>query len=100
MEFHHRNDQSIKSLVKIAAQGYFPLFEPEWISETMKDKKKLTGNEKAKAKTLFKSLTKHRSIDRKRTLIHSMNDSDRSIIVKAFMKMVENNVLDDRPELQ
>tara|TARA_R110002072_G_scaffold276051_1_gene437597 strand:- start:356768 stop:357070 length:303 start_codon:yes stop_codon:yes gene_type:complete len=100
LEFHHRNDQSIKSLVEIAQLGHYPMFEPEWLLEILQDKKKLTGNEKAKAKTLFKSLVKHRSIDRKKTVIHSMDINDRTILVKAFMKMVENKVLDNRPELQ
>jgi len=62
--------------------------------------KNLTGNEKAKAKTLFKRLCEHRSLERQKTVFLSLNDKDRSLFIRAFMKMVENKILDQAPELQ
>ena len=99
MEFHHRNDQSIKSLVELGTRGYFPLFENEWIEDISTDTKKLTGNEKVKAKKLFLRVSKQRSIERKKTILFSMEEIERQLFIKAFLKMVENKILDNKPEL-
>lgn len=101
MEFFHRNDRAIKSLVHLATQGFYPLFEDNWMQELWDDRpKKLTGNEKAKAKTLFKRLCEHRTLERQRTVFWSMSDSDRLLFKRAFLKMVEVKILDQAPELQ
>lgn len=101
MEFYHRNDRAIKSLITLATRGYYPLFEENWMDEVWQERpKKLTGNEKAKAKTLFKRLCEHRTIERQRTVFWAMEDEDRLLFKRAFMKMVENKILDQAPELQ
>lgn len=101
LEFYHRNDRAIKSLVDLAAQGFYPLFEDNWLDEVWnQDTKKLTGNEKAKAKTLFKRLCEHRTLERQRTVFWSMKQEERKLFKRAFMKMVENRILDSAPELQ
>lgn len=101
MEFYHRNDRVIKSLLTLATQGFYPLFEENWMEELWQDKpKKLTGNEKAKAKTLFKRLCEHRTLERQRTVFWSLPEKDRKLFKRAFLKMVENRILDQVPELQ
>ena len=102
MEFHHRNDRSFKSLVKLGSLGYYPLFEGQWLIEAKNQVKEkgLTGNEKAKAKTLFKRICSHRTIERQKTVISAMTKKDRDLFVRAFLKMVEDKILDSAPELQ
>lgn len=102
MEFHHRNDRSLKSLITLASLGYYPLFENEWLIDARNNvkEKNLTGNEKAKAKTLFKRICSHRSVDRQKTVISAMTKKDRDLFVRAFLKMVEDKILDSSPELQ
>lgn len=101
MEFYDRNDRSIKSLVELGTKGYFPLFNTNWLSEFYSvSPKKLTGNEKVQAKKLLKRVSKHRSLERKKTVMLSMNESERHLVLKAFFKMVENKILDAKPELQ
>lgn len=101
MEFFHRNDRAIKSLIHLGTLGYFPLFEENWMNEIWEEKpKKLTGNEKAKAKTLFKRLCEHRTLERQRTVFWSMKEDDRRLFKRAFLKMVESKILDAAPELQ
>jgi hypothetical protein len=101
LEFFHRNDRAIKSLVTLATQGFYPLFEENWLDEVWEERpKKLTGNEKAKAKTLFKRLCEHRTLERQRTVFWAMSASDRILFKRAFLKMVENKILDQAPELQ
>ncbi|GAB4010511.1 MAG: hypothetical protein Fur0010_03340 [Bdellovibrio sp.] len=100
MEFYHRTDRSIHHLVELGTYGHFPIFEMEWIKEIGHNRRKLTGNEKVKAKKLLERLCDHRSIERKRIVISSMNDDDRQLVVRAFLKLVEGKILDRRPELQ
>lgn len=101
LEFYHRNDQAIKSLVSLAQNGHYPLFEGNWMEEIFHQKDKgLTGNEKAKAKTLFKRLCEQKTLERQRTILDSLNHADRILFKRAFMKMVENKILDEVRELQ
>lgn len=101
MEFYERNDRSIKSLVELGTKGFFPLFDTNWLNDFYSGSpKKLTGNEKVKAKKLLKRVSKHRSLERKKTVMLSMNEDERNIVLKAFFKMVENKILDTKPEIQ
>jgi Leu/Phe-tRNA-protein transferase len=101
LEFYDRNDRSIKSLVELGAKGHFPLFDSNWLSEFYNvTPKKLTGHEKVEAKKLLKRVSKHRSLERKKTVILSMKESERHLVLKAFFKMVENKILDEKPQLQ
>lgn len=106
-----QNEQSIRSLIDMGVKGYFPLFRNEWIEEifssandeTKKSKKnqhKLTGQEKEKAKSIIQRLAKHRTLERKQVVISAMDDKDRKLLVRAFMKMVEGKILDAKPGLQ
>ena len=99
MEFYYRNDQSLKSLIELGTFGHYPLFEPTWVQEALESSKKLTGNEKSKAKTLLKKLCDHRTIDRKKTVLFALDPKDRKVVIKAFMKLVEGKILDKGMEL-
>lgn len=101
MEFFHSNNKVIKGLVHLAVQGHYPLFERNWMDEFIDlHSKRLTGNEKAKAKTLFKKLCEQQTLERQRTVFWAMSESDRLLFKKAFYKMVENKILDQSSELQ
>ena len=100
LEFHHKNSRSLKSLVAIGAEGLFPIFEKEWILEARKTTRKLTGNEKVKAKGLFKRIGEHDSLERKKIALAEMGDEERVLFVRAFMKMVEDRVLGLGKDLQ
>lgn len=101
MEFHHRNNRPLKSLIQLAKNGYYPLFD-HLLKEfpQIQTKKKLTGNEKAKAKTLFKKLCEHHNIERQRTVLYALKTEERKLLLRAFFKMVENEILDTGVTLQ
>tara|TARA_Y100000780_G_scaffold221082_1_gene229041 strand:- start:50702 stop:50959 length:258 start_codon:yes stop_codon:yes gene_type:complete len=82
----------------LAKHGYYPLFD-NLIDGLggLPNHKKLTGNEKAKAKTLFKRLCEHRTLERQRTVLSAMNIDDQELFLRAFFKMVENEILDSDP---
>jgi len=95
-----KNEQSLKTLVQLGTKGFFPLFYDNWIEEHADFKtSKLTSQEKTKARQIMQKLVKHKSIDRKRTLLLALEDKERKTFIKAFMKMVEGQILDEEPEL-
>jgi hypothetical protein len=100
LEFYHAKDKALKTWVEIGTKGHFPLFLPEWMQEIEGHHKKLTGNEKVKAKTLFKKICQHRTLEKQKTLLMAMNTEERCLFIKAFLKMVENKILDGSPEIQ
>ncbi len=92
----------MKALIHLGTQGHFPLFHSSWLKDPeMKEKKfqKITGLERARAKKLFQSVSKHRLLDRKITVLLSMSDDDRKLFMKAFLKLVEGKILDQKPEI-
>lgn len=95
-----KNEKSMKSLVELGTKGFFPLFYDDWIEEhTHYKSEKLSGQEKQKARQIMQKLVKHKSIDRKRTLLLALDENERMTFIKAFMKMVEGQILDEKPEL-
>ena len=98
------NEQSIRSLIDMGTKGYFPLFQPEWIQEIFHENQtkgpKLTSAEKNKAKSIMQDLVKHNTLERKKIVLHAMEEQERKVFVKAFMKMVEGKILDEKVGLQ
>ena len=95
-----KNEQSLKTLVQLGTKGFFPLFYDNWIEDHFeKQYSNLTSQEKQKAKQIMQKLVKHKSIDRKRTLLMELDENERRTFIKAFMKMVEGQILDEKPEL-
>ena len=100
-------DKELKPLVELGAKGHFPLFHSTWIEEIFEDKMnsrksstRLTDKEKRIAKKILNRLAKHQGLDRKKTIIHALEEDERKHFIKAFLKMVESNILDRGLELQ
>lgn len=103
MEILYRPEESMKALIHLGTQGYYPLFHEMWLNHPgIKEKKfqKITGLERARAKKLFLRVSKHRQLEHKKTVLQSMNEDDRILFMKAFFKLVEGKILDLKPELQ
>lgn len=94
-------DETLKSLIKMGANGFYPLFEDIWASNIGSGQNlKLTKKEKADAKKLLQRLEKHKCLDRKRTIVHSLHDHERDLLIRAFLNLVEGEILDARPDIQ
>jgi hypothetical protein len=92
----------MKALINLGVSGHFPLFLDIWLSNpSIKDLRfsKITGVERTKAKKLFSRVSKHRSLEHKKVVVQAMSDEERSLFIKAFLKLVEGKILDQRPEL-
>lgn len=102
MESNYRPEESMKALINLGMQGHYPLFHESWIShESLQQKNflKITGVERARAKKLFNNVLKHRLLERKKIVLLSMSDDDRALFIKAFFKLVEGKILDQKQEL-
>ena len=94
-------DETLKSLIQLGTKGFFPLFSDSWLRE-FQDKKllKFTKQEKLKAKKLIILLEKHKGFERKRNILHSMVVDERRLFIKAFLKLVEGEIINQKPEIQ
>ena len=97
---HNNNNDSLKHLIDLGSKGYFPLFHPSWIEEacTQKDVA-LTDDEKEIIKNVVHRLQKHRSIDRKKTLIMSLAPRKRQLFIRSFLLKVEDIIKGGSPKL-
>ncbi len=100
MEESRRNhNKDFQSLVDLGTKGFFPLFYSTWIQDAKESSsQKLTSHEKRKAKIIMEKLQKHRSIERKKTLLLALDSEERNYFIKVFLKMVEGKILDEKPE--
>lgn len=102
LEITYHPEDSMKALIQMGTLGHFPLFHSSWLTDPeIKEKKfsKITGLERARAKKLFQRVSKHRQLEHKKTVLLSMAEDDRKLFMKAFFKLVEGKILDQKPEI-
>ena len=102
LEIHYRPEESMKALIQLGTQGHFPLFHASLLTDPeIKEKKfsKITGLERAKAKKLFQIISNHRQLEHKKIVLLSMKEDDRKLFMKAFLRLVEGKILDQKPEI-
>ncbi|EQC49481.1 hypothetical protein M899_1649 [Bacteriovorax sp. BSW11_IV] len=97
--FSMNREESIKRLVELGKAGFYPLFDDSWFFELAKNNTPLNAKQQEKAKSLIKRLGQHRSLERQKTVLFSMPEEDRNIIMKTFLKLVEGSILDEAPQL-
>lgn len=95
--------QGLNQLIDAGSAGYFPLFYPDWISESFKDQptvQKMTFSRAAETvHRVYKRIERHSSIERKKTAIQALGSEERQDFILSFMKMVEYRALDKLREL-
>ena len=99
-------EQNIKTLIDMGINGHFPLFHQEWLDDYFNSEacietksQKLNRKEKSRAQKIIQRLSKHRELERKRIILHSLNREERVLFIRAFFDMVENKILDRQPEI-
>lgn len=103
MEFFHRNSKNLKALIHQGRNGVYPLFEGEWLQlfqMYLEDcPRKLSGNEKHKAKGLLARLAATARLKQQKVIFSSMNRGEKILVTKAMMAMVEAEILHQKPHL-
>ncbi len=95
--------QGLNQLIEAGSTGYFPLFYPNWITDSFKDQptaQKMTFSRAAETvHRVYKRIERHHTIERKKTAIQALNNEERQEFILSFMKMVEYRALDKLREL-
>lgn len=89
----------MNSLIEMATHGHYPILENEWINNIITEGKRLSETEKKRAQKILKRVSEHRSLERQKTVIFSMDENERTLFIKAFLNLVEGRILDEKPHL-
>lgn len=92
----------MRALVQLGMNGHFPLFQdfwPKFIELKEKKFQKITGLERARAKKLFQQISKLPLLEHKKIALNSLSEDDKKLFMKAFMRLVEDKILDQKLEL-
>jgi hypothetical protein len=87
-----KRDHLIQSLLSMGANGYFPLFDAGWVSSSYSDQSPLSDSQRQDGLLILDRLTQHRGIDRKKTVILSLEKKQRELVVKLFLELVEQKI--------
>ena len=73
---------TIQNLVKLAKNGYFPLFNSKEIRESLKDLAPFTSDNEKKLKRIIKEMKILKSYERKKLFIQGLNQKDKNIFIQ------------------
>lgn len=103
MESVSYSNQELKSYIEIASTGHYPLFDPSWLNQEkieIAHSKMSIRNANKNVKEVFKKISRHHSVNRKKMAIELMNQDDRQVFIQSFLKLVEYNILENTRTLQ
>jgi len=95
--------QELDQLIEAGSFGHFPLFYQSWIHESFANPvevRKITFSRAAETvHKIFDRIERHRTIEKKKTAIQAMNETERNDFILSFIKMVEYRTLDKLKDL-
>ncbi len=94
-------DPELDSLIELGVHGFYPLFEH--INKKIKHfapSKNLTRNEYEQAEKIFSRLRKHKSIERKKSIVCDLSPIDQEIFMALFIQKVEEKMTQKEKGLQ
>ncbi len=89
-----QDEKALERLISLGVKGHFPLFYPQWISESYENtpakEKKIIDfkNARKNVNEVFSMLKKHRNLERQRTTLLSLSEKDRYRFIQSFMQVV------------
>lgn len=93
-------NNEMKNYLNLAKTGYYPLFFAHWLNDDLKETEPLTFRvANRNVRDVFKKLSKHRSSERKKTALIGLEDKERKIFIRSFIKVVEHDLLKDLKSL-
>ncbi|MDD0853103.1 hypothetical protein HBN50_08345 [Halobacteriovorax sp. GB3] len=97
--FQASRQESIKKLIEFGKMGFYPLFDESWMLGLSKNNSPMSQKDQERAAGLLKRLTQHRTIERQKTVLFTMKETDRELVMKTLIKLVEGKILDETPML-
>lgn len=97
-------NKELERLIEMGTNGFFPLFYPEWINDSLLDKNKSRAynsqlKSKEKIKKVYDSISRHRNIERQKTALMTLSKEDRNDFIQSFLHVVESQVVDNTARL-
>ncbi len=90
-----------KNFLKMAQTGYCPLFFGEWLNESFDQSQNINLRKAShNVKHVFNQLSRHNSIEKKKTALISMDKISREEFIRSFFKVVEHEILKENTRLQ
>lgn len=90
------NTTNFQNYIRMAQTGHVPLFHQDWVSESLAEKHYIPiAKANRNVRTVFNQLSKHRTLDKKKVALTSMDKLSREEFIRSFFKIVEHNVLKD-----
>lgn len=103
MELNKQNQTApirdeIKSYIKLASLGQYPLFPPHWEKSELLEK---MNYHKAKGHVgrVFQNLRRHRTLNKKQIAILGMRPDEQKLFINSFLKLVEYDVLQNNENI-
>ena|SRR5690554_6753111 len=94
-------NNAMKGYINLAKTGHYPLFFEEWLNDSLKEGTAVSYRSASEnVKDLFKKMAKHRSLERKRTMLTGLPEEQRDQFIRSFFKLVERDILKDLKSLQ
>lgn len=85
----------LKSYIDAAKSGHNPLFFEDWLKEHTWDRQITYRNANRNIREVFKKLSRHRTTDRKKIALTSLDKHERDQFINSFYRVVEHNILKD-----
>ncbi len=79
-------------IIESGKNGWYPLFERDWIAKACSDKKSLTYKEIQKAEILIKRFQRIYKTSDKYIIFATMDETDRTILIKFFLQQIEQRL--------
>ena len=85
-----------KNYLKMAQTGHYPLFFSQWLLESFDQTQNLNFNKaNHKVKHVFNQLSRHNTLEKKKTALLGMDKLSREEFIRSFFKVVEYEILKD-----
>tara|TARA_B100001971_G_C18268036_1_gene596540 strand:- start:115795 stop:116094 length:300 start_codon:yes stop_codon:yes gene_type:complete len=89
----------LKHYIDAAMIGHNTLFFEDWLKEHKWDRTIAYRTANKNVRDTFKKLSRHRSTDRKKIALTSLDKNEREIFINSFYRVVEHNLLKDLKSL-
>lgn len=85
-----------KNFLQMAKTGHYPLFFNQWLTESLGEEYHMPITQAStNVQNVFTKLSKHRTIEKKKTALIGMDKMTRDQFVRSFLTMVEHENLKD-----
>lgn len=89
-------DHLMDHYINLAKTGHMPLFFEDWLRAPLENEIPVSlAKANRTVRSFFKKCEKHRTLERKKTLLIALPDQERQEFIRSFLKVVERDIIKD-----